>query len=942
MDPNAWTDDFRPRRPRASPRRSWTPDMDEDEDDSTASSDRESPLVRGRPAAPRKHGGSVRRRAGPSSMDANDHRCGSQRLTGKPLSASPEALDASILESYPTGEVSLNVAEILSEAGDAAEEGEEGWSGFAGHVDTFELVRMRGGRAAPAPIPAPAAGPRRSLGQAPGLPRAFFRRLGRHVDFDTYLSIRLSCRCWSAAMSSVGPRRAAPVASVLPVEIIQRICTQLCPVDFNAARHICRAWMLASLRAELLLHMLRREGWWSAAGADMPRAEECSLRSVRGAEWLLSKRLSTECSLRPDWTGNGLGDGVHAGSPPSGREPSTNPSDGRVAFESFALDSEVDFSAALSSDGRSADERLDAPGSRFTFSVCGRYLLVTQDCTISIYRLNGPASTADRARCPSPVERLTSLACPHLVLAVSMDTSCGRFAVAALLQGRLGFVCDLRELGTVPRGSTSDADRWDPASSAVWEPQSPEVAAEPAGASGGVDDGRFSTPIAPGPTETWSRRESSGHPTDAPPPPYSSATRSNTPVVPELSSVFHDLGSGIDSPVSVAICAQRRCVAFGCSGAVELHWVDAFTGQGLNRRFSIPTGGEILYFFPERNEGRRMKLVGSGAVPAAWGVAGDEGPRESARDDYYNVIPLSDGTHVLFADRGSAQLCLGIATAPITMTIEAGHVRLETRVILDGPRMEHGHGGRTVPRMYETARDLRWGARVVVGFGDEVWVFAVPGDALQEKGDDEGGRRTSVLRIGGIRVGEVEGLARVGICADGGGVMVRGIGRAGLFKEWRLTGRAERVRRWVVRDNGSVVAREDVDEDEPVSGAAVKRDADGDVVMRDYVPRDSSSCYDDDNNNSEGGVAIEFDLDGDVIMQDVGVCTGGGGEEEDEECLDEGYFSDATGRGWGTVAIYPADAGGWARRDEALEKDGEDDLWELSRVEVEVVGGCMG
>ncbi|MCJ1426381.1 hypothetical protein MMC29_004284, partial [Sticta canariensis] len=953
MDPHAiitdnearWTDDdFQPRRPRASPRptprRSRTPDPEEEDvepGDSTSSSGRESPLVRGRTGwigAPLKQdelppSASVRRRAGPSSIDVDDHRC-SHRLMSKDLSASPEELDSSILESYPTGEVNLNVAEILSEASGTVEGGSVGWSGFAGHRDTFGLVRMHGGLAAAA---AAAAVPRRSLGQPPGLPRTFFRRLGRHVDFDTYLSIRLSCRCWSAAISSVRPPRFATGASVLPVEIIQRICAQLSPIDFNAARHICRAWMLASLRYELLVQMLQSGGWWSAARADITLMEEGSPRRMLGREWLLSKRLSTECSLRADWMGNGLSGGIRDGSTPSVLEPASNPTNSRLAFESFTLDSEVEFSAALSSDRHAADEKLDASGSRFTFSVCGRYLLVTEDCTIYIYSLNSHASITDRAQSLSPIERLTNLVCPHRVLAVSMDTSSSRFAVAALLQDRVGLVYDLGELGAVSHRSICDAYRWDPGFSALREHQDP-VLANPMGSSGGAYDGRFSAPVAPGPTETLSQRKSSDYSTDAQPPPYPSATRSNMPVVPELSSVFYHLGSGIDSPVSVAICAQRRCVAFGCSGAVELHWVDAFTGQGLNRRFSIPAGGEILYFFPERKEGRKMRLVGSGAVPAVGGVAGEGGQLESARAnlsaagriDYYNAIPLSDGTHVLFADRTSAQLCLGIETPPTTMTIDAGYLRLETRVIFDGPLMENGNRGRTVPRIYETARDLRWGGRVVVGFGDEVWVFAVPGDALKERRagergnkneeneDDDGETRTSVLRIGGVRVGEVESLAAVDICADGGGVLVRGIGRAGLFKEWRLTGRAENVKRWVVQNDGSVVAREDK-LDEAVSGAAAERDADGDVVMRDYIPRDSSSCYhdgevmgsesahydDDDDDDGEGGVAIEFDLDGDVIMQDVGVCYGGGrGEEEDEEHLDEGYISDDTGLGWGT------------------------------------------
>lgn len=845
-----------------------------------------------------------RRRAGPSSLD--EHRV-SHRLLSKDLCVSPDGLSGSaILESYPTGTVNLNVAEILSEAGDSssAVPSPVEYCGrrFAAHRDTFALLQLRGDD-------------RPSALLRLGLPRTFFERLERFIDFDTYLSMRLSCRCWSAAISSVRPPRFATVASPLPVEIIQRIYAQLSPVDFNAARHFCRSWMLASLSHTLLVKMLRRGGWWGAARADRALIEEGAPTRIWGDEWLLSKRLSTECSLRRDWTGNGLGDEIQHGSKSSLRESSLDPSNGRLAYKSFILDSEVDFSA-LTPDGRS-EEGFDASSFRFTISVCGKYLLVTRDCTIYIYSLNSHASIAHRAQPLSPVERLTSLACPHRVLAVNMDTSSDRFALAVLLEGRAGFVCDLRELGNISERPSQDASLWD---APLW-------------------DAALSAPLE----------------------------RQNSTISADLSdtsSVFGNLGSTIDPPFSVAVCAHRRCIAFGSSTAVELHWDDALTGQDLNRRFSIPAGGEILYFFPERKDEKKMRVIGSRAVPDVWRVGGDD-PSAAGETDYYNAIPLSDGTHVLFANRFSARLCLGIETAPTRTAIDAGYMRLEPRVIFEGPRM-HGKSEQTVPKIYEAARDMRWGARIVAGFGDEVWVFAVPGDFLREKvgnwGDgnwkgcqdddnDDGEGRTSVLRIGGIRIGEVEGLNTVGICADGGGVLVRGIGRAELFKQWRLTSRPENVKRWVVQSDGSVFIREEFDR--PHS-EAVERDADGDVLMRDYIRRSSSSCYDDeaigvesanyydddDDEEGGGGVAIEFDLDGDVIMPDVGVCYGDGEEEEEP---DEGYFSDEQERDGGTLAIHPAVAGCWRNGGRmGIGRDEKEDLWELSRVEVEVFGGCKG
>lgn len=51
---------------------------------------------------------------------------------------------------------------------------------------------------------------------------------------------------------------------------------------------------------------------------------------------------------------------------------------------------------------------------------------------------------------------LTSVACPRRVLAMSMDASSRRFAIAALLDGRMGLVCDLH-LGHDSNGELSAA-----------------------------------------------------------------------------------------------------------------------------------------------------------------------------------------------------------------------------------------------------------------------------------------------------------------------------------------------------------------------------------------------------------------------------------------------------------------------------------------------------
>ncbi|KAK5988578.1 hypothetical protein PT974_10062 [Cladobotryum mycophilum] len=55
-----------------------------------------------------------------------------------------------------------------------------------------------------------------------------------------------------------------PMSMRLPTEIIQQIYHLLSPVDFNAARHSCRSWYMASVDRALLTRMLKQGGWWSS------------------------------------------------------------------------------------------------------------------------------------------------------------------------------------------------------------------------------------------------------------------------------------------------------------------------------------------------------------------------------------------------------------------------------------------------------------------------------------------------------------------------------------------------------------------------------------------------------------------------------------------------------------------------------------------------------
>lgn len=932
--------------------------------------------------------------AGPGSVDMSlDHV--SRRLISKDFIDSPEKIDPSDAEPFPTLEFGSNASGILSAATvrDSAD-----WSSFLGHRDTFALRDMR-----------------RCVTLSKELPESFFRRLLRYIDFDTYLSVRLSCRCWSWAITCARPLMfiTSPPKRPLPKAVLQQIYDHLSPVDFNAARHARWAWMDASLDYRLLTRMLERGSWGNAARTDFALYEECGAGRFADDEWLLSKRLATECSLRPDWTGNGLDHAIQDAST-SHLNHCSKPLDGRSAFESFTLVSQIDFSM-LNANQNNPDDIHPASTLQFTSSVCGKYLLVTRHCIIYLYFLNHGASATYYPRSPNPVEALTHIVCPYRVLAVSMDTSSHRFAVAALLEGRVGLICDLNVLGAALRRPNKDAHPLYSVSSACWEYQ---VSVANSGQSDGMNDHPLPSFPAPSPRDGLRRTTSSEYSTDPKCPSHSQSLPSPL-VAPEIASfepgpltLYYDICSAIDPPLSVAICAQRQCVAFGCSTAIELHWVDALTSQRLKRGFSISAVVDILYFFPVREDEKRLRVVGSSVVPTACGAVLAHGgesefksgngevlqrdyQRYSGTNYFCNAIPLSDGSHVLFTNSSTGDICLGKEDVPTPTGIDTTCMKLETIVIFEAPLLTADIVGKRLDRLYEAARDLNWGARVVIGFGDEIWVFAVPGDWLRGsktgKGDVPDEKERPIARVGGIRVGMVEGLERVGICADGGGVLVWGVGAVGVMREWRL-GASGREKRWVAKcftDENGILGN---DPESKTIGANASRndgdvmyDADGDVIMSGTEGHNPPSVH--HRSESRPQDTLCHDADGDVMMSDAimdlaletdalnldqgpGPVPGPGIKDPDEgyaseddsdgrygdgdsdgagyegEDLDEGYFSDDDesafdfhpgflegsfgGRGRGR-------GGRWVRGS----ADGSEDVWESSGLEVQVLG-CSG
>ncbi len=544
-----------------------------------------------------------------------------QRLLSRDLTAEPEDIFNTSVEPLPVG-VERFRSSLSEELYRAAtwENGEQSidLTKFGDHRDTFAILGLR-----------------HLQYRRLELPADFWQGLLQYINYETYLSLRLSCRCWSAAISDAHPLHMPPVAN-LPAEILENIYKRLDPVDFNAARHTCRAWMIASLDTKLLILMLKRGGWWGAAQADMELQE----RHVQippnnvNLEWLLSGRLATECSLRPDWTGNGLFS-----------SPFESPDGEYAPTVGLVRTSQTDFSELSNGYASMSDGEIGA-GLHFTVSICNKFLLVTEGCIIYIYSLR-----ANWLRTHQPgghLSPMTTVICPHRVLAVSMDTSSNRFALAGLLEGRLGLVCDLHQGSSTPKhplGPRALSDTLRDAKPSIYSPRSssdhilteatsphlygttsPEDADQPtmypsdramarAIAEATLPDVHGARPVG----TSWTLDDP--HLTPVSPAPQTLTTFTNASYIPVENgprSIYRNLCSAEDPPRSVAICPQRRCVAFGCAAGIELHWIDALTGQDLNRWFPLTAPSDFLYFLPPRpgvDSAKKLRLISSACHP---------------------------------------------------------------------------------------------------------------------------------------------------------------------------------------------------------------------------------------------------------------------------------------------------------------------------------------
>ncbi|RMD44348.1 hypothetical protein DV735_g815, partial [Chaetothyriales sp. CBS 134920] len=425
------------------------------------------------------------------------------------------------------------------------------------------------------------------------LPAPVTTRLLRYLSRQDCLNLRLVCRHWNAFL----PKPCLRSLYRLPAEILQLIFAFLGPADFDAARHACRQWFAAAMNTSLLRSLLRTAQCCQAHQADIALSS-LSLQSNGDGpttEWLMAKRLATTARLSVDWRGSAGAD-------------SFDDNDASILGGRLHLVQEIDFQSLVS-------ER-QAQNKTFTVSTCGKYLLVISGRVVFVYRLAGSTNSAETA---------VKLAADRDVLQVSMDTSSGRYAVAALLENRVGILWDLIDEGagqfgyrhsgepmtlgmrTVVHGPAAFAPVSTTSSPLPLRGQIIEDNGDLVSSSSSLDQHGLSFSASEsGRGESSSFRASS----DWCESPEADVESSIPPASParvriRVTAMYRNLGNPDDLPRSIAICPHRKCVAFGCRIGIELHWVDALTGGDLSRY----DGFHLLYTDPTT----RLLYIGSDA-----------------------------------------------------------------------------------------------------------------------------------------------------------------------------------------------------------------------------------------------------------------------------------------------------------------------------------------
>ncbi|KAK5236281.1 hypothetical protein LTR47_003007 [Exophiala xenobiotica] len=364
-----------------------------------------------------------------------------------------------------------------------------------------------------------------------------------------------------------------------------------------------------------------------------------------------------------------------------------------------------------------------------------------------------------------------------------MDTSSERYSVAALLSGRLGMLWDLHGTPPQTRYRSNSGEPMNLGMQTTIHDSATDFYARPLVANLPIRSQELLAAQANyyDSSPPSMLRQDFPADNDAVEDDESELVRLSMPVETRATAIYANLGSPDDLPRSVAICPNRKCVAFGCRMGIELHWVDAMTGGDLNRWFPLAAPSDYLYFLPQRpglDSRKKLRLISSAAGPIAtqlfrsdstparwkyWPTSAAHGRRQSltrlffgnlpfptaaipqsARPDlearvqgdevqgilravdcdHFRAVPVSDGSHMLFTDPANGMLCLG-SDAPL-----GGPTKLVRKIVFTPP--PHPDGRYCSSLRYTAGKPSDWGLRVVAAYNDgQIVLYNVPSDIFR-------------------------------------------------------------------------------------------------------------------------------------------------------------------------------------------------------------------
>ncbi|OQE28395.1 hypothetical protein PENSTE_c003G06006 [Penicillium steckii] len=223
---------------------------------------------------------------------------------------------------------------------------------------------------------------------------------------------------------------------------------------------------------------------------------------------------------------------------------------------------------------------------------------------------------------------------------------------------------------------------------------------------------------------------------------------------------YYNVCSEDHPPRTIALYPGRRCVAFGCAGGIEIHWVDQKTQHDQRKHFPMSQPSEVLHFLPSLSESpTEMRLISSLAGPGVHECACRQSPypdhskkcqfhlvadaRSSGRRSptntsalslvrathchHYRAVPINDGFHMIFVDPRTGFLCIG-SDAPI-----GGPTSLTRAFVCTPPFLEdmgNESNEAPMPTVFAVGSDLKWGLRVVAAYQDRIVLYSVPLDVF--------------------------------------------------------------------------------------------------------------------------------------------------------------------------------------------------------------------